>query len=116
MVLIFYLFILDVDFFASSLAKYHRQEKMVEVIVKKRLLGLLLVDATAMKEKLAPSPRRCLEVVNDILPVKARQEVDRLIAELQDGQYKLEFQPTSTVEYVDSLTFLDIIQERVSIC
>ncbi|CAD5112359.1 DgyrCDS1592 [Dimorphilus gyrociliatus] len=103
----------DVDFFASSLAKYHRQEKMVEVIIKKRLLGLLLVDATAMKEKLAPSPRRCLEVVNDILPVKARQEVDRLIAELQDAQYKLEFLPTSTVEYVDSLNFLDTVQERI---
>jgi hypothetical protein len=58
---------------------------------------------------------RCIQVVNDILPTKARKEVDRLIAEAQDAQFQLEFEPTTTVEYIKSLTFLDQIQERVSI-
>ena len=31
----------------------------------------------------------------------------------QDSQYKLEIVPTTTEEYVDSLTFLDEIQEQV---
>ncbi len=53
------------------------------------------------------------QVINDILPVKARKEVDRLIAELQDAQFRLELTPTATLEYVESLTFLDEIQERV---
>ena len=52
-------------------------------------------------------------MINDILPVKARKEVDRLNAELQDAQFKLEFDPTTTIEYVDSLTFLDDIQARI---
>ena len=56
-----------------------------------------------------------LQVINDILPVKARKEVDRLIAELQDGQFRLEFTPTTTLEFVNSLTFLEEIQERVGI-
>ena len=43
----------------------------------------------------------------------ARKEVDRLIAELQDAQFKLELIPTQTLEYVESLTFLDEIQERI---
>ena len=55
------------------------------------------------------------QVINNILPVKARKEVDRLIAELQDGQFKLEFTPTTTLEFVESLNFLESIQERVSI-
>ena len=50
-----------------------------------------------------------------MLPVLARREVDRLIAELQDGQFKLEFDPTTTIEFVNSLNFLDDIQVRVSI-
>ena len=33
----------------------------------------------------------------------------------QDAQFKLEAIPSSTVEYVKSLTFLDTIQEKVSI-
>ena len=48
-----------------------------------------------------------------MLPVLARKEVDRLIAELQDAQFKLEFLATTTLEFVESLNFLDIIQERV---
>ena len=57
-----------------------------------------------------------LQAINELLPVLAMREVDRLIAELQDGQFQLEFEPTSTEEYVKSLTFLDKIQDRVSIC
>jgi len=53
------------------------------------------------------------QVINDILPVKARSEVDRLLAELQDAQFKLESTPTTTLEFVESLTFLDEIQVRV---
>ena len=47
------------------------------------------------------------------MPVKAREEVDRLIVELQDAQFKLEFEPTTTIEFVESLTFLDDIQARI---
>ena len=39
--------------------------------------------------------------------------MDRLIAELQDAQFKLEIEPTTTLEFVQSLTFLDEIQERI---
>lgn len=49
-----------------------------------------------------------------MLPGLARKEVDRLIAELQDGQFKLEVVPTTTIEFVHTLTFLDEIQIRVS--
>jgi len=53
--------------------------------------------------------------VQDVLPVKARSEVDRLLSELQDAQFKLEFEPTTTIEFVQSLTLLDEIIERVSL-
>ena len=49
-----------------------------------------------------------------MLPTLAKKVTDTLIAECQDAQYKLEVIPTSTIEFVDSLTFLDVIQERVS--
>ena len=104
-----------VNFFDEALERYHSQHKMADAIIEKRPLGMLLIDAVQMKGQMTPSPLRCLDVINDILPVKARKEVDRLIAELQDAQFKLEFVPSTTVEYVDSLNFLDEIQERVSL-
>ena len=86
---------------------------MAEGIIERHPLGMLLIDAIKMKSLMIPSPNRCLDVINDILPVKARKEVDRLIAELQDAQFKLEFEATTTIEFVQSLTFLDEIQERI---
>ncbi len=56
-----------------------------------------------------------MQAVWDILPVLSRKECDRLIAELQDAQYKLEMEPTATLDYVNALTFLEKIQERVGL-
>lgn len=102
-----------VEFFAKSLEKYHRQEAMARHIVFRRALGMLLVDSSEMKAKLIPNPIRCLDVINDILPVIAKKRTDALIAEAQDATFKLELKPKTTIEYVESLTFLDQIQDRV---
>ena len=48
-----------------------------------------------------------------MLPKLAKKRVDELIAEAQDAQYKLEILPTTTTEFVEALTFLDKIQDRV---
>lgn len=82
-------------------------------ILEKRPLGLLLVDATKMKALLTPSPMRCLDAINELLPIMARREVDRLMVESQDAEYALSTTPTATTEYVASLTFLDEIQVRM---
>ncbi|CAM5115591.1 unnamed protein product [Eretmochelys imbricata] len=102
-----------VDFFAEQLEKYHREHKDALAIKQKRNVGLLLIDARKLKEKLIPSPKRCLEVINDMLPVIGKKKVTAIIAEAQDAKFKLEFLPSTTTEYVNSLIFLDEIQERI---
>ena len=52
----------DVAFFAESLARYHKQNRMAEAIILKRPIGTLLVDAVNMKNAIIPSPLRCLDV------------------------------------------------------
>ncbi|CAF1159117.1 unnamed protein product, partial [Didymodactylos carnosus] len=103
----------DIEFFATSLAKYTREEQMAQLIDPKKPLGLLMIDATDAKTKLEPSPRRILDVINEILPKIAKAKTDSLKAEAQDATVKLETKPESTLDYVDSLTFLDEIQERI---
>uniref|UniRef100_A0A8K9XJ36 Dynein, axonemal, heavy chain 6 n=1 Tax=Oncorhynchus mykiss TaxID=8022 RepID=A0A8K9XJ36_ONCMY len=102
-----------VAFFAESLEKYHSEHKEALAIKQKRHLGLLLVDTTLLKGKLLPSPLRCLEAINDMLPLLAKRKIDAIIAEAQDAQFKLEFIPSATTEFVNSLTFLEEIQERM---
>ncbi|XP_066474528.1 dynein axonemal heavy chain 6 [Tiliqua scincoides] len=103
----------DVKFFAEQLEKYHKQHKEAVAIRQKRNLGLLLIDAKKLKDKLIPSPKRCLEVINEMLPIIAKKKVTAILAEANDAKFKLEFYPSTTTEYVASLTFLDEIQDRI---
>ncbi|KAB0403145.1 hypothetical protein E2I00_012481 [Balaenoptera physalus] len=103
----------DVKFFSEQLEKYHRQHKDAVALRRTRNVGLLLIDTKQLKEKLIPSPLRCLEVLNYMLPRLSKKKVDALVSEAQDAEYKLEFVPTTTIEYVNNLVFLDEIQERI---
>uniref|UniRef100_A0A8C8Z9L8 Dynein axonemal heavy chain 6 n=1 Tax=Prolemur simus TaxID=1328070 RepID=A0A8C8Z9L8_PROSS len=103
----------DVKFFSEQLEKYHKQHKDAVALRPTRNVGLLLIDTKRLKEKLIPSPLRCLEVLNFMLPCQSKKKVDAIISEAQDAEYKLEFVPTTTIEYVNSLVFLDEIQERI---
>lgn len=50
-----------------------------------------------------------------MLPVIAKKKVTAILVEANDAKFKLEFYPSTTTEYVFSLTFLDEIQDRVSL-
>jgi dynein heavy chain len=54
-----------------------------------------------------------LDVINEILPKIAKAKTDGLKSEAQDATVKLETKPETTLDFVDSLTFLDEIQERM---
>ncbi|XP_010633543.1 dynein heavy chain 6, axonemal [Fukomys damarensis] len=103
----------DIKYFSEQLEKYHKQHKDAVALRPTRNVGLLLIDTKQLKEKLIPSPLRCLQVLNIMLPHLSKKKVDAIISEAQDAAYKLEFIPTTTIEYVNSLVFLDEIQERI---
>jgi len=54
-----------------------------------------------------------LDIINEILPKIAKAKTDALKTEAQDATVKLETKPETTLDFVDSLTFLDEIQERI---
>ncbi|KAM4603926.1 dynein axonemal heavy chain 6 [Polymixia lowei] len=104
-----------VSFFEESLGKYHSEYKEALTIQQQRHLGLLLVDNTQLKHTLTPSPLRCLEAINEMLPLLAKRKLDAIIAEVQDARFKLEFVPSATADFVNSLTFLDEIRGRIEV-
>ena len=56
----------DVKFFAESLAEYKRQHEETTNIVENMNVGMLLCDASKLKQKMLPSPMKCLEVRNNL--------------------------------------------------
>ncbi|KAG9342632.1 hypothetical protein JZ751_016069 [Albula glossodonta] len=105
----------DVAFFAERLEKYHVEHDEAQAIIQKRQIGLLLIDSTQLKNKLIPSPLRCLEAINSMLPLLAKSKMDDIIAEAQKARYKLVTVPSATAEFVQSLTFLEEITDRIEV-
>ncbi|GCC25591.1 hypothetical protein chiPu_0004002 [Chiloscyllium punctatum] len=105
----------DIYFFTSWLEKYHKQHSDAVSIKQTKNLGLLLIDNASLKKTIIPSPLRCLEAINAILPVLAKKKTDSIIHEVQDAEYKLEIVPTGTLEYVNNLLFLDEMQDRIEV-
>ena len=52
-------------------------------------------------------------MIHDILPVLAKKKVNSLILFAQNAQSRLGSVPQSTIEYVESLSFLDEIQDEI---
>ncbi|VDL92757.1 unnamed protein product [Schistocephalus solidus] len=103
----------DVDFFREGLATYHRQATMTNKIPNCRPIGLFMVDTTAFKNKVIPSPLRCLDCIHAIIPLVSRKEVDRLTQETQDAEYTLALPLSTTADYVSHLAFLRKVQLRI---
>ncbi|KAJ8402442.1 hypothetical protein AAFF_G00369310 [Aldrovandia affinis] len=105
----------DVTFFRDSLEKYHSECDEAQAIVQKKQIGLLLIDSTQLKKKLIPSPMRCLEAINIMLPTLAKKKMEDIITEAQQARYKLVSVPTTTAEFVESLNFLGEITDRIEV-
>ena len=50
------------------------------------------------------------------MPVMAKTMMDRLINKSQDAVFRLDSEPTTTLDYVKLITFLDEIQGEVRLC
>ncbi|KAL3319655.1 Dynein heavy chain 6, axonemal [Cichlidogyrus casuarinus] len=106
---------IDIKFYRQELAKYHRQIEMTEMIPASKAIGMFQVETTLLKAELVPSPQKCLTMLHKVIPVVAKEEVDRLLGESQDAEYNLSINPTSTVDYVNLLNFLNQIVERIDV-
>lgn len=103
----------EVEFFQRSLARYSRQKILASGIKQEKSLGLLRVDTGKLREEILPSPERCLQMIHDYLPVLVKSRMDKLIVFAQDASARLESKPSTTLEFVGFLTFLDKVQERI---
>ncbi|GFO48618.1 dynein heavy chain 6, axonemal-like, partial [Plakobranchus ocellatus] len=96
--------------FQELLQKFHQQHRMIQAVDDRHPIGVFLIDCREVKKMLKPIPIDCLKEIHRELPVIARDGIDRIMAEVQDGQVRLEYSPVVTQDYVRFLSFLDEFQ------
>ena len=101
------------SFFADSLAKYKDMYAQACSLDTAAEVGAMLIDCNTLKNEVMPSPLRCLEVIQEVLPKNAALKNKESLAKIDDAVYKLEFEPSTTLEYVNSINFISGIEQTM---
>ena len=78
-------------------------------IVSASTLGMIVVDCRQLKETFLPVPRACLEALQRALPSLACRTNKRVAEQMHAASFQLEADPSTTEEFVDSLSFVENI-------
>ena len=98
------------EYFRESLHLYKQQFTDGNAITPSVEIGMMLVDCNHFKEILLPSPKRCWQLVQSLLPVRAAQKTKNVMKRMDDAVYSMEVVPANTLEHVKMLTFLGNIE------
>ncbi|XP_072221953.1 dynein axonemal heavy chain 6-like [Leuresthes tenuis] len=98
--------------FEKALESFNSQHEEALDIEERIHFGLLLLNNTQLKDKIVTSSICSLQAINQILLEEARKKRDVILAEIREGNSKLELQPSTTAEMAGSLIFLDEIEDR----
>ena len=100
-------------FFEQSLNKYKRMYSLGSAITKKVIVAVFELDCEPFKAILLPSPQRCLEIVENVLPKLAAKQNQALVRAVDNVSTGLDVQPESTEEFVANLEFLSGVTANV---
>lgn len=100
-------------FFEDSLNKYKRMYSLGSAIPKKVIVACFELDCEPFKAILLPSPQRCLEIVESVLPKLAAKQNQALVRGVDNISTGLDAQPETTEEFVANLEFLSQVTANV---
>ncbi|PRP88057.1 dynein heavy chain 6, axonemal-like [Planoprotostelium fungivorum] len=108
---------IPLTYFKESITKYKSQIHLMKQMPLYSQVGMTVVDSVHLKELLSPSPKRCLEEIQRLIPELARMKNEELLSDLNTAMRTLTSNPQTVEEFVDYLEFLGHItdaQEEIS--
>eukprot|EP00049_Salpingoeca_infusionum_P016632 m.342064 g.342064 ORF g.342064 m.342064 type:complete len:4133 (+) comp16119_c0_seq2:317-12715(+) len=103
----------SLEFFTNGMERYSTMITAGAGIPPATNIGLLVVDATALRDQFMPVPRSCLEALQEALPILAAKKNTAVVERIHDAVHTLESSPGNTVEFVSTLSFVDGIDETL---
>eukprot|EP00755_Sulcionema_specki_P020771 Sspe_Gene.12750::Locus_4355_Transcript_2_2_Confidence_0.222_Length_4895::g.12750::m.12750/K10408/DNAH; dynein heavy chain, axonemal len=101
------------DWFRDERQKYHMQQQEIDKLPPQRDVAIFTVKTDKLKQILAPSPVACLEELEALLPMIAKEKNDKLMAVVTEGNKKLEREATTVEEFVEFIRFHSDIYARM---
>eukprot|EP00760_Papus_ankaliazontas_P026353 PhM_4_TR3027/c0_g1_i1/m.46419/K10408/DNAH; dynein heavy chain, axonemal len=102
-----------VDWYREALDLYKTQMDRISHIAGRQEVGLFVVDLHKLKDVLAPSPERCLNIVMQLLPVIAREKNQVLLDEISVAAKFLREKPETVQAFSVYIDFHTKISGRL---
>ena len=97
-------------FFNTSLAKYKNMYSVGNTILPLVENGVFMLDSAPFKDVLLPSPKRCLEVVEEMLPLLAAKRNKEIGDRVNVAMSHLDKVAETTIEHVEGLNFMNTVE------
>ncbi|KAJ9454440.1 Dynein-1-beta heavy chain [Diplonema papillatum] len=101
------------DWFRDERQKYHTQQQDIDRLPAQKDVAIFTTKTDMLKQVLAPSPVRCLEELETLLPQIAKEKNDALFAEITQANTNLEHEPQTVEEFVDFIKFHSSVSARI---
>ena len=101
------------DWFRDERQKYQLQQQDIEKLPSQQDVSIFTAKTEKLKRVLSPSPVRCLDEVELLLPQIAKEKNDSLMAEVTDANKRLEAEATTVEEFVEFIRFHTQMTTRI---
>ena len=98
--------------FEDDMNMYNAQKRKIERLPAHVRLGLLLINSESLRDKFLPAPAKCLAEIEELLPQLGNEKVQKLLAEINEANAKLNKTPPDVDEFCDYLEFLEALESR----
>lgn len=103
-----------IDVIKKAIESYKQQITDFEKFPESTDIGLFQLDTKELKAMLKPSPQRCLNKLEELLPKLSFQRSKVLVEELQFANRKLAVAPSDIYEYIEYSKFLKETDEKMN--
>eukprot|EP01060_Flectonema_neradi_P004124 TRINITY_DN12705_c0_g1_i2.p1 TRINITY_DN12705_c0_g1~~TRINITY_DN12705_c0_g1_i2.p1 ORF type:complete len:4231 (+),score=761.72 TRINITY_DN12705_c0_g1_i2:111-12803(+) len=101
------------DWFRDERQKYQSQQQDIDKLPGQRDVAIFTAKTDKLKQVLIPSPVRCLDELETLLPQIAKEKNDALMAEVTEANKKLEAEATTVEEFVAFIKFHTHLSTRI---
>jgi hypothetical protein len=103
----------DLKTFEQAIALYKSQLSEFDCIPTSADIGIFKIDSLALKQRVMPSPARCLLVIRELLPVLMGKLTSALIGEVRSMFNVLASNPMDVDPFVAKLEMLDKVVDAL---
>ena len=104
----------ELEEFRKAIESYKEQIHLFTSMKETENVGIFQLNSRALKEKLKPSPKRCLDSVQNLMPQLSLEKGMQLLQELNEANKKLMIAPKSVDEYIEYSKFYKLTSNRMN--